>query len=102
MNEIMLFRSAPTDTLITMFIWFPDNTPTAGSVKSRINITQNIAQQIKNEARVRRYFATLKNADLVFRPKPTERLSVDYFLLHKLPYSQRIAHQRHLSAGCDC
>jgi len=52
-----------------MFIWFPDNTPTAGSVKSRINITQNIAQQVKNQAHVRRYFPTSKNADFIFAPE---------------------------------
>jgi len=41
-----------------MFIGFPDNTPTAGSVKSRINITQTIAQQVKNQAPIRQYFST--------------------------------------------
>ena len=41
-----------------MYLSFPDNTPTAGLVKSRINITQNIARQVKNQAHVRRYFLT--------------------------------------------
>ena len=53
----------------TMFIWFPDKTPTAGSVKSRTNITQDIAQQVKNQVHIRWYFPTSIKGAIVFRPE---------------------------------
>ena len=76
----------------TMFIWFPDSTPTAGLVKSRINITQIIAKQVKNQAHIRRYFPTSKKKLTWFsgRKRLIAHLSIVSYCIHSLIPNDKI------------
>jgi hypothetical protein len=106
MHEKILSRTKyPLQNSKLTIICFPDNTLTAMSVKSRINITQNITRQVKNQAYVRRYFPTSIKSAIVFRPPvpiAADRRSIDHphgtdYLIPNGPKLSGLVHFNELS-----